>query len=57
MMEIYGAKIVHGEEYFVTAFPTGDYADEMPQDFPTWADAQRYINEEWEGNGVIESPC
>lgn len=43
------------KEWFCTVFP--DDPDEMPQDFPTWKDAEEYGNERFgQGNYVIETP-
>lgn len=47
---------VWGDEFF-TVFPVGDFKDELPQDFPTRKEAEKYGNEQFgEGNYVIETP-
>ena len=44
------------DEYFVTVFPKEE--GEMPQDFPSYAEAKEFADEEYgEGNYIIESPC
>lgn len=43
-------------EWFCTIFPKDP--EEMPQDFPTWQEAEEYSKEMFgEGNYTIESPC
>ena len=45
------------EDGFVTVFPIGEYKNELPQDFSTKKEAEKYGNEQFgEGNYVIETP-
>ena len=48
--------VVTGEDWFCTVFPHDP--DEMPQDFPSWEEAEIYGDEHFgRGNYMIESPC
>ncbi len=45
------------ENGFFTVLPMGSFKDEMPQDFPTQKEAEKYGNEQFgEGNYVIGTP-
>lgn len=42
---------------FVTLFPKEEYKNELPQDFPTWKEAEEYGNKQFgKGNYTIETP-
>lgn len=44
------------DEFFVTVFPKEE--GEMPQDFPSYAEAKEFADKEYgEDNYAIESPC
>ncbi len=44
------------EDGFYTVFPIGEYEGELPQDFPTQEEAEKFGNENFgEGNYVIET--